>query len=313
MRWLIAVVLLIPWMGCSHRQVASATIASTRSGGTAKPPAPAPPPKPDPTATLPQSPPPSPPKTAAKKSRPHAPAVDGVAAGGAMWGSYTRSVTIAPRVSSLTWNAWAADPGAPFDPAPHLHPDTDYELTLDLSGISYDLLDGGRSRSVGPGFDRQMQDWSKDAARQNAVFKVLLLPDPAYFDNPVKRVDTLQFKLSRLNEGSALLTDLDVAKGPLAVLRTTPEPSFRLGHVSFKIHTGQLQGTGAIGLSIWADGRRPVDELVVTYCISSDDAGTTLCKASTRGTVSLNGLDSVRLSAQMGDATGRFPDAAIHF
>ncbi len=28
--------------------------------------------------------------------------------------------------SALTWNAWAEDPGAPFNPVPHLHPDTDY-------------------------------------------------------------------------------------------------------------------------------------------------------------------------------------------
>src|SRR5262249_58513980 len=111
----------------------------------------------------------------------------------------------------------------------------------------------------------------------------------------------------------ALLADVDKDSRPLEILRSKSEPSFRLGHVAFKIHTGQLQGKGAIGISLWADGRRPVDELVISYCISADEAGLTQCKPSTRGTVSLNGIDSVRLSALMGDPAARFPDAAIHF
>jgi hypothetical protein len=64
---------------------------------------------------------------------------------------------------------------------------------------------------------------------------------------------------------------------------------------------------------LWADGRRPIDELVVAYCISDDVGDNPNCKPSTRGTVSLNGIDSVRLSAQMGDTGGGFPDAAVHF
>jgi hypothetical protein len=218
-----------------------------------------------------------------------------------------------PQTSSLTWNAWAEDSGEPFSPVDHLHPNTDYDLVLDLSAISYDLLDGGVSRAAGPGFHHQINDWFKDISRKDAVFKVLLLPDPAYFDNPTKRSDTLQFKLSRLKQPELLLADADKNKTPLQILRDKSEPSFRLGHVSFKIHTGQLQGKAAIGLSLWADGRRPVDELVVAYCISDDVGENPNCQPSTRGTVSLNGIDSVRLSAQMGDTGSRFPDAAVHF
>jgi len=215
-----------------------------------------------------------------------------------------------PQVSALTWNAWAEDPGIPFSPLAHLHPNSDYELQVDLSAISYDLLDEGRSRVVGPGFDRRVQDWMKDASRPEAILKILVLPDPAYFDHPQEHVQTLRFKLDRLRQTSNLLADQAPGKSAMEVLRGKPEPSFRLGHVSFDLHTTDLQGLGAIGLSFWVDGR-PVDELVVSYCIAADEK-IDQCKASTRGTVSLRGLDSVRISAQT-DGLGRLPDAAIHF
>jgi hypothetical protein len=214
-----------------------------------------------------------------------------------------------PSTVNLTWNAWAQDPGARFVTPDHLHPDRDYELVVDLSAISYKLAGGGRSKAVGPGTDRWIQQLLKDATKEEAIFKVLILPDPAHYDHPVKRADTLSFKLDRLKDPTALLAD--AGDDAMAVLRAQPEASFRLGHVAFPIHTTELQGMGSIGISFWADNR-PVDEMVITYCISTD-AGVAQCKASQRGTVSLNGLDSVRLSTQGSGGKGRLPDAAIHF
>ena len=214
---------------------------------------------------------------------------------------------VKPSTVNLTWNAWAQAPGARFVPPDHLHPDRDYELVVDLSAISYKLAGGGRSKAVGPGTDRWIQQLLKDATREEAIFKVLILPDPAYYDHPVKRAATLSFKLDRLKDAKALLAD--AGDDAMAALRAQPEASFRLGHLTFPIHTTELQGMGSIGISFWADNR-PVDEMVITYCIGTD-AGVAQCKPSMRGTVSLNGLDSVRLSTE--DAgKERLPDAAIH-
>lgn len=212
----------------------------------------------------------------------------------------------------VTWNAWAEDAGSPFRPVTHLHPDSDYQLVLDLSAMSYGLSGDGRSRMIGPGLKRQIGNWLKDVNRQDAIFKVLILPDPAYFDNlsqPTERVKTLSFKLSRLNQPDLLA---DSNGDPFETLRAKPEPSFRIGHVAFNLHTRTREGMAGIGLSFWADGR-PVDEMTVPYCVSGDDSLATRCAPSTRGTVSLNGLDSVRIAAGSSDAAGRTPDAAIHF
>ena len=219
----------------------------------------------------------------------------------------------APPASAVTWNTWAEDAGSPFRPVTHLHPDSDYQLVLDLSAISYGLSPGnGRSRRVGPEFEHRIGDWLKDVNHQNAIFKVLILPDPGYFDNlsqPTERVKTLSFKLSKLNQPDLLLADVD--GDPFATLRAKSEPSFRIGHVAFSLHTRSREGMAGIGLSFWADGR-PVDELTVQYCVSAVEA-TARCRPSTHGTVSLNGLDSVRIAAGASDAAGRMPDAAIHF
>src|ERR1035437_5848429 len=217
--------------------------------------------------------------------------------------------SVKPSTVNLTWNAWAQDPGARFVTPDHLHPDRDYELVVDLSAISYKLAAGGRSKVIGPGTDRWIQQLLQDATREEAIFKVLILPDPAHYDHPVKRADTLSFKLDRLKDAKALLAD--AGDDALAGLRAPPEASFRLGHVTFPIHTTELQGVGSIGISFWADNR-PVDEMVITYCIGTD-AGAAQCKPSSRGSVSLNGIDSVRLSAQDSSGKGRLPDAAIHF
>ena len=216
--------------------------------------------------------------------------------------------SVKPSTVNLTWNAWAQDPGARFVTPDHLHPDRDYELVVDLSAISYKLAGGGRSKAVGPGTDRWIQQLLKDATKDEAIFKVLILPDPAHYDHPVKRADTLSFKLDRLKDAKALLAD--AGDDAMAVLRAQPEASFRLGHITFPIHTTELEGVGSIGISFWADSR-PVDEMVITYCIGSD-AGAAQCKPSSRGSVSLNGIDSVRLSTQ-DSGKGRLPDAAIHF
>jgi hypothetical protein len=217
--------------------------------------------------------------------------------------------SVKPSTVNLTWNAWAQDPGARFVTPDHLHPDRDYELVVDLSAISYKLAAGGRSKAIGPGTDRWIQQLLQDATREEAIFKVLILPDPAHYDHPVKRADTLSFKLDRLKDAKALLAD--AGDDAMAVLRAQPEASFRLGHVTFPIHTTELQGVGSIGISFWADNR-PVDEMVITYCIGTD-AGAAQCKPSSRGSVSLNGIDSVRLSTQDSSGKGRLPDAAIHF
>src|ERR1039458_5263772 len=161
-----------------------------------------------------------------------------------------------PSAVNLTWNAWAQDPGARFVNPDHLHPDRDYELIVDLSAISYKLAGGGRSKAVGPGTDRWIQQLLKDATKEEAIFKVLILPDPAHYDHPVKRADTLSFKLDRLKDAKALLAD--AGDDAMAVLRARPEASFRLGHVAFPIHTTELEGVGSIGISFWADNR-PID------------------------------------------------------
>ena len=217
-----------------------------------------------------------------------------------------------PTAPSLAWNAWAEDAGSPFRPVAHLHPDSDYQLVLDLSAMSYGPSTG-RSRLVGPGFNHQIGDWLKDSNRRDAIFKVLILPDPAYFDNlsqPTERAKTLSFQLSRLKQPELLLADAD--GDPFETLRAKADPSFRLGHVAFNLHTRTREGMAGIGLSFWADGR-PVDELTVPYCVSADQSMSARCKPSTGGTVSLKGLDSVRIATGSSDAAGRMPDAAIHF
>ena len=262
--------------------------------GAPSPPRAAPPQDSPPRGAAPPPRPPSPPTTSAP---PGATAGRGPAGEGSV-----------SRRQPVYWNVWQEEGtvGPQFVPAPSLKPATDYLLVLDLATVRYE--NGVASRAGSDELNKTITEWAlKTTERTVTVKTVLLVSD--LFDQPAQFVKELTIDLDKLRK------QLQAANTPsvnaLNVLRTTRDPDFLLGRVSYGIRTraGSL-GPSSVGLSIWAGNDRlvPVDELSVPVCIATE-ATTSVCKGTSATATTLNGVDSFRI-AQEGPPT---PDASLHF
>ncbi len=211
--------------------------------------------------------------------------------------------------SGLHWNAWTDEEGAPFSPVPLLHPHRDYRLNLDLATIAYRNNDAAvASRSISGSLESQIEDWlKKNPDRESATLKVLLLPDPVFFESvesgPEGRVKPLSIDLKTARRGSST-TSAD----PFAAFKDSAKPDFFLGRATFPLHPIK-PGLAGVGISFWVDGR-PVDELSLSLCVAEGDSSTA-CQGTRAANFSLEGFDSLRLGSET--ATAHQPDAALHF
>ncbi len=152
---------------------------------------------------------------------------------------------------SIQWNAWTDEDGVPFTPVSLLRPHRDYVLNLDLATISYlKSNSNAASKPVSAGLETQISQWlAENPNRQSAIIKILILPDPVYFEPGRKRFEKLTIQLNKFR-GPAVLFPGD----PFEAMRKQIDLPFVLGHVDFDLHP-MKPGLGAVGVSFWVDDR----------------------------------------------------------
>lgn len=217
-----------------------------------------------------------------------------------------------PARQPMMWNAWMERaPGQSFQPVTHLRPGARYSLTVDLAGLDYSTSgDGIASREISSTLGDALDTWLRenpDLAQTQLT--ILLVPDPrAIRAADGSAAQDLDISLARLRTFLAADRN-EVPADALRHLSTEPDAAFVFGRVRFTIETDEhFKGQASIGLSIW-DGMRPVDELVLTFCVAPDrDASQ--CRRTGAIAQSLRGIDAARLGT--GDAPS-YPDVALHF
>jgi hypothetical protein len=212
-----------------------------------------------------------------------------------------------PRVSEYSapvWNAWAEDfsPTTLFTPVATLQPRTDYNVVLDLSGLSYGEGQGLYSQKVG----KDLRVWLKNAKGQSAYLDVLIQPDQGAFETQ-RDSEKSKVLLVDLKRASQAQNKIIKVKGqPFDILRRNPSPPFVFGRVTARVRTTAKLGPASIALMLWSNGR-PVDELSLPLCVSD---GSVTCESAGRVAVTLNGIDSLRIAAA--GSSSPFPNAALH-
>jgi hypothetical protein len=213
---------------------------------------------------------------------------------------------------TLSWNTWTeAYPGPTYEPVPRLRKDKDYLLVLHLSGLPYEAA-GVSAQPTSGDLSGWADDWLK-TGQVTARLQVLLLPDGNYF-KVVDRVKPLDIDLKALRDWASTPSH-PVPAAPLAEIRQAREngalPRFVFGEVPLRFHTANREGIGAVGLSIWSDTGRPLDEITLSFCISDNPTETAppICGGVRPVQQTLKGTDSVRVAVEGESA----PDAALHF
>lgn len=211
-------------------------------------------------------------------------------------------------VPSLTagvhWNIWA-DKGttARYQPQAALEKGKDYTIVVDLSAIPYldvDIVTTPASNDL----QTEVARWKADEGLSTAELKVLLIPDPVFFEPPSVQEEDIQINLERVRK--TLGSYIALKRPPLEELKNgNGDALFRYGRVAFKLRTLDPMPAGrpTVALSIWSD-RRPVQEIAVSFCAEG-----TPCRIAQTAR-SLDGIDSARLA---GENAGAKPDAAFHF
>ncbi len=225
----------------------------------------------------------------------------------------------------ILWNFWAeprtdtsVSPKPRFEPSPYLKPNSTYLLALDLSSISYGPAEKGIfSRLGGEAFREQVNRWIEGNEREVSL-KVLVLPDPAYFQRETARsAKPLRVNLDKLRAIQNQKKPT-VSEDVFTVLREAAvqniDPAFVLGRVLFWVKTGSREGNASIAFSIWVDNEeigasRPVDEVSVSFCVTASTPVPDACLGVHGSQYGLRGIDSLRLANEK----TTFPDAALHF
>jgi hypothetical protein len=199
----------------------------------------------------------------------------------------------------------------PYQPVPRLQKDSDYIVILHLSGLPYNML-GVSATPASSDLNGWAEEWL-NTGEPSAKLQVLLLPDTNYFSIVDGRVKSLEIDLKAMRDWNRA-APAPVLE-PLVEIRRAREngafPSFVFGEVRLRLHTTSREGVGAVGLSIWSDSGRPVDELTLSFCVSdkAGEAGAAICTGIRPVQQTLKGTDSVRIATEGESA----PDAALHF
>lgn len=213
---------------------------------------------------------------------------------------------------ALRWNAWMERaPGARFTPVSHLRPDTSYSLTIDLAGVDYPVP-GGRvvSRPISTVLDEALQKLLDDELDlERSQLTVLLIPDPrALRVSPGSESRELIVSLEKLRAWLSNPPDEPPAD-PFGQLATDTDAPFVFGRLRFEVETvANFRGQANIALSIW-DGMRPVDELILTFCVAPE-AQAIACSRTRGMAETLGGVDAVRLGTSRAPS---YPDIALHY
>jgi hypothetical protein len=208
---------------------------------------------------------------------------------------------------TLVWNAWAET--AAFNPLLRLTPNTEYQLVVDLSLISY-LRDTPSvfHQPTSEGFGKHVDEWLNDTQIHSIPLTAVLLPEPAYFRQPsaTQRAKLLTVDIDRIRKSKQEGATFD--GDPFDAMRLG-NPDFLIGRATFKIVTTSREGRGAVGISVWVNGNLPVDELSIPFCIATEAHAAESCADTRTVGFSLRGIDSLRVGAE-----GRkLPDASLHF
>jgi hypothetical protein len=220
------------------------------------------------------------------------------------------------RLGQTSWNIWAEEPSlqptfVPVTPSNSLAEDKTYLVVMDLSTVAYVNQEGVRYRATRTGLRRQIVDWLKsNPSATEAELKVLILPDPYYFETPLgnDRIKPLKVNLVNIRKLVARGA-LETPEAPFASLKQNANPDFMLGRVFFNIKTKAHAGPGSIALSIWVGDSRPVDELSAHFCIGATTEEFQRCENASPVAYSLKGIDSLRLTSE----NSALPNAALHF
>ncbi|HSG38095.1 MAG TPA: hypothetical protein VLE27_00535 [Thermoanaerobaculia bacterium] len=206
------------------------------------------------------------------------------------------------------WNVWVEQRPAgalrpSFEPLPHLEPDSDYLLVLDLAALRY------RQPGVAPGLATPpltsvLSDLLAKEDVANVTLTALIVPDGNLFASPVRATQELKFDLARvrkwLRRGNAPIPNAwEVRKVGGAM------PDFLFGTVPFELSTLSATGSGWVVISLWLKGH-PLGEVPVLLCVADDgDCDNDLPRLATvRGDWNL-------AVASLEEAD--LPDASLHF
>jgi outer membrane protein OmpA-like peptidoglycan-associated protein len=210
------------------------------------------------------------------------------------------------RQATFFWNVWAEEgtdvqyiPLTQLDPKP-LNTESEYSIYVHLCNCSYENESKGFvSRTAKEKLMKIINE--QPLTTKKLTLKVILIPDPDYFQPLSKSYDDLEIDLDKIRE--QLKFGFKLEGDPVGILRENKPllPPFVFGGTRFTgIKTRGRKGTGYIGLAIWHNGR-PVDDFSVPFCISSST-----CPGDTRQYSSQQKESPpINLSA--------FPDAALHF
>jgi hypothetical protein len=217
-----------------------------------------------------------------------------------------------PTVNRLAWNAWTDEyPGPLYRALPRLQRNKEYLLVLHLAGIAYDAP-GVSFQTVSGDISGWADDWIK-TGEPTALLQVLALPDSRYFTIASSPVMELSIDLNALRGWSRApgTPQSDVFAEIRRERQHDGLPPFVFGQTAFRLRTANREGVGAVGLSIWSDKGRPLDEVTLSFCVSDEQTSTLppICSGIRPVQQTLKGADSVRIAAEGGAA----PDAALHF
>ena len=170
-----------------------------------------------------------------------------------------------PAALAPTWNTWMEESldKVTFDPLTTVVPNSQYKLVIDLAAFSYGRHEGGVGAQPA---GHRLVDWLKETKQSEMTLEAVLIPDPGYFLKTQVRAKPIAINLEHLR--AYLSTEPVVPREPFASLKATPDPSFQFGRVSFIVNTGPVEGLGFLGVSMWAKGMIPFDEISIPVCIS---------------------------------------------
>jgi len=208
---------------------------------------------------------------------------------------------------AIYWNAWASAESDEFSPVRTFATDTNCKVYLDLAALNYSATyPVVISKTAGSEFSRTLQAWLKDSNSHTQKIRVLFLPDRRFFDKPKDSgvvdmdvdLDAVRKMFGTSDAPTQIPFDLE-----------KPAKDWLLGRASMELHTHKLLGATSIGISIW-DGIRPVDEMSIPVCIGSR---TDCQRVAPPLSISLRGLDTLRLADQRSQDSNTYPDGALHF
>ena len=211
-----------------------------------------------------------------------------------------------PPAWEATWNVWTAPSRHElFEPLSTLEPNRGYVLTMDLSGLRYGPDAGYFYQSVSDRLD----SWLDDHPGPTRNWRYSRSPDMLFFEPQglAERWKVMSVDLERVRRFAENPSGFRYT-GAYDYLSMEPTAEFRFGTASFGIRTRHLEGWASIALSIWVDGRIPIDEIAYPVCIAHQGGS---CDGEPPVTATLAGVPALR-GALQADLPST-PTAALHF